>query len=297
MLCTSMSETLEHFMPDAVKLQPALYLIATPIGNLKDITIRALETLKSLDVLYCEDTRVTQKLLKHYGIHVHTKVYNDHSNEKVREHIIDDISKGRTVGLVSDAGTPLISDPGFKLVRECREQGIKVVPLPGASSLMAALMIAGLPTDKFLFCGFLDSNKGKRNNQLKVLSNVLNTLVFFERASRLLSVLEAMKEIFGERQCVVARELTKQFEESLSYKTFSDAITAIENDEVTTKGEIVILVQGAGVMSSSEDIDQLLKRALESMSLKEAVANVSSITNQSKKVVYEQALKIKDGQK
>src|SRR5262245_50828725 len=195
-------------------LAPALYLVATPIGNLADITIRALETLAAADILACEDTRVTRVLLDRYGIRQRPTPYHEHNADEAGPRLIAALTEGRSVALVSDAGTPLVSDPGYRLVERALEAGIKVVPIPGASAVLAALTASGLPSDAFLFAGFLPAKAGQRLTRLEGLKSAPATLIFFESPHRLADTLQAMANALGDgRRAVVARELTKAFEE------------------------------------------------------------------------------------
>ena len=197
----------------APRLEPALYLVATPIGNLSDITIRALQVLAGADVLACEDTRVTRVLLERYGIRRRMVAYHEHNETEAAPRLVAALQAGNSVALASDAGTPLVSDPGFRLVRAARQAGVRVVPVPGPSAVLAALTASGLATDSFLFAGFLPARAGARSRRLQALAGVPATLVFFESPRRLAASLQAMAEVLGARDVVVARELTKAFEE------------------------------------------------------------------------------------
>ena len=222
-------------------LEPALYLVATPIGNLSDITIRALETLAAADIVACEDTRVTRVLLDRYGIRQRSTPYHEHNADEAGPRLIAALAEGKSVALVSDAGTPLVSDPGYRLVERALAAGIKVVPIPGASAVLAALTASGLPSDTFLFAGFLPVKGGQLRSRLEALKSTDATLIFFESPRRLAETLDAMAEIFGgERRAVVARELTKTFEE-LRRGTL-DELAAHYREAATPKGEIVICV-------------------------------------------------------
>src|SRR5690606_25648594 len=201
-----------HEIP-ARALEPALYLVATPIGNLADITIRALETLAAADILACEDTRVTRVLLGRYGISRRTTAYHEHNAAEAGPKLAEAVLAGRSVALVSDAGTPLVSDPGYRLVEEVVAAGGAVVPIPGPSALLAALTASGLPSDTFLFAGFLPSKAGQRTTRLEELKPVPATLLFYESPRRLADALSAMAETLGDRPAAVCRELTKTFEE------------------------------------------------------------------------------------
>lgn len=274
-------------------LAPGLYVVSTPIGNLRDITIRALETLAAADVVYCEDTRMSARLLDHYGIRTPRKPLHEH-NERARvDAILDDLARGGKIALISDAGTPLLSDPGFPLVRAAREADLPVFAVPGASALLAALAVAGLPTDAFAFVGFLPAKSGARANDLAALKSRTETLVFYESPRRLGPALAAMAEIFGPaREAAVALELTKRFER-VSRGTVQEL--AAQFAEADTKGEAVILVAGASEAEapSAADWQAALAAALENQPLRAAVENVSERYGLKRKEVYDAALAIK----
>ena len=272
-------------------LQNALYVIATPIGNLQDITLRSLTTLMGVDILACEDTRTTQKLLDAFDITVKTLPYHDHNGESMRPKIIQALADGKSVGLVSDAGTPLVSDPGFKLVRDTLQAGYKVIPLPGASAPLTALCGAGLPSDIFTFAGFLPQKSGARQKTLQTFQDTHHTLIFFEGPSRLCDTLADMQTVLGDRPVVVARELTKLYEEFTS----GDFKTVIAHYQSTPpKGEIVILVGPPDNPQQDHDIDALLQQALQNHRTKDAATMVAEITGRPKKEIYERALHLKD---
>jgi 16S rRNA (cytidine1402-2'-O)-methyltransferase len=266
--------------------EAGLFIISTPIGNMSDITLRALRILKTADIIYCEDTRETKKILNYYGIKAETDSYNDHSTQKSRERIISQLQQGKMVALVSDAGTPLISDPGYKLVNEAIQAGIKVFPIPGASSVMAALVKSGFPTDNFMFCGFVDSKKFKKYREIDC------TLVFFESAKRLAATLEAMAKTFPNREVCVTRELTKLYEEAVSGDF---AKVSAHYAEHPPRGEVVMLLSPPAEEEISEEkILAELKAALGKMKLKDASEVVAEKFNLSKKHVYEIGLKLKN---
>src|SRR5215204_5862282 len=217
-----------------------LYLVATPIGNLADITHRALQILKDVDLIACEDTRHTHKLLQHYGITTRTISYHEHNEQQRSAHLIDLLKQGSNVAVVSDAGTPSISDPGFRLVRAAVENEIPVVPVPGPSALISALIAAGLPTDEFFFAGFLPSRLNARRARLAELQSVPGTLIFYEAPHRLAATLNDAYEILGEREAVVARELTKLHEEIRRGLLSKLATDYTENTDI--RGEIVVLI-------------------------------------------------------
>ena len=216
-----------------------LYVVATPIGNLADITHRALQVLTKVDVIACEDTRHTRKLLQHYGIATKTVSYHEHNEKQRSEQLIDDLQKGSDVAVVSDAGTPAISDPGFRLVRAAIENNITVVPVPGPSALITALVATGLPTDEFFFAGFLPSRTGARQSRLRELVSIPATLIFYEAPHRLAGTLNDAHSILGEREAVVARELTKLHEE-LRRGKLSELAEHYSREEV--RGEVVLVI-------------------------------------------------------
>ena len=218
-----------------------LFVVSTPIGNLEDITLRALRILKEADLIAAEDTRKTGILLKHYQIKTKTTSYHDFNKEKKTPYLLKELKSGKDVAIVSDAGTPGISDPCYYLVREAIKEEIRIIPIPGSSALLSALVVSGLPTDRFVFEGFLPSKKTKRIKRLKELSSEKRTLIFFESPYRLIKTLKDLNEVFGERRIVVARELTKKFEEIIRGK-ISDVESHFERKKV--KGEMVIIVQG-----------------------------------------------------
>ncbi|WP_259781871.1 16S rRNA (cytidine(1402)-2'-O)-methyltransferase [Aestuariispira ectoiniformans] len=274
-----------------VTLAPGLYPVATPIGNLRDITLRALDVLSSADVIACEDSRITKRLLQAYGITTPVIPYHEHNAASMRPRILERIEKGEAVVLVSDAGTPLISDPGFKLVRALVEADGKVYPIPGASAPITALSAAGLPSDHFLFVGFPPNKQAARRKALETFSHIDATLIFFESPKRLKDCLTDMADLWPDRQAVVARELTKMFEEFRRMPLTELAASYI--DQPTPKGEIVILVEPphkADEAMDEEDLDGLILKALETQSLRDASADVASVTGLPKKQVYKRAL-------
>jgi 16S rRNA (cytidine1402-2'-O)-methyltransferase len=278
--------------PETSQMQPpGLYLVATPIGNLQDITLRALDVLKNVDLILCEDTRVTAKLLSHYGIHAPTLSYNDHNGEMRRPAIMKALAEGKRVALVSDAGTPLISDPGYKLAREARANGYYVTALPGASSVLVALCLSGLPTDRFFFAGFLPAKQEACRKEIKTLASIPSTLVFFESARRLADTLLLMAEGLGNREASVARELTKRFEEMRS-GTLSELAAHYEKSGAP-KGEVVIVVAPPSENSVAIDIEAELTVLLATHSVKEAASLLAEATGKPRKGIYALALRVK----
>ncbi len=276
-------------MTDQSKLQPALYLVATPIGNIRDVTLRALDVLASADVLACEDTRVTAKLLRAYGITgAQTFPYHEHNAEKMRPKLLARLRAGDSVALVSDAGTPLVSDPGYKLVREAVSEGIAVHAIPGPSAGVAALVSAGLPTDRFLFAGFPPPRHAARLTAFRELRHVPASLVFFESARRLAASLADMAEVFGPREAAVARELTKLHEE-----VRRGTLASLAQHYGTAgppRGEVVLVVAPPPPDAAPGDIDSLLRDTLARMSLRDAAAVVSDATGAPRRAVYARAL-------
>ncbi len=284
--------TIKGAVLTALKPEPALYLAATPIGNLGDVTLRVLETLAGADLIACEDTRVTGKLLRHFGISTKIVPYHEHNADEVGPKLISEVMSGKSVIVVSDAGTPLVSDPGFRLVASAQAEGVKVVPLPGASAPLAGLVASGLPNESWTFCGFLPSKQGARVSALQAQTNAASTLIFFESPNRLTKTLSDMIEVFGsERKACVARELTKLHEEIAT-----DTLGALSEhfSSKTIKGEIVILV-APEAEEKVIDTESLLRELLQSMPVSKAAAEAANLTGQSKRDLYQLALSIKEG--
>ncbi len=272
------------------KLAAGLYLVATPIGNLGDITLRALQTLASADLIACEDTRVSRKLLEHYGIATPTVAYHDHNAAAVRPGLLKRIAEGAAVAVVSDAGTPAISDPGFKLVREARDAGLAVVALPGASSVLAALVSSGLPTDRFLFEGFLPAKATQRRERITELARVPATLVLFEGGSRIAATLHDLAAAFGEREAAICRELTKLHEEVR--RASLPALAEHYAGDAETRGEFVVVIAppGEAAAPAADDVDALIRAALTRVSVKDAVGEIVAATGLPRRDVYQRAL-------
>ncbi|OGT97810.1 MAG: 16S rRNA (cytidine(1402)-2'-O)-methyltransferase [Gammaproteobacteria bacterium RIFOXYB2_FULL_38_6] len=274
-----------------------LYIVATPIGNLTDITQRALEILKSVHWIAAEDTRHSKKLLAHFGIQTSIFSLHNYNENKKCESVLAKLKQGESIALISDAGTPLISDPGYRLVSEARKQAIPVVPVPGACALITALCASGLPSDRFCFEGFLPAKSSARLAQLKNLKNETRTLIFYESPHRLILSLKDMKKIFGtDRQCVIARELTKTFE-TIHEDTLENIIQWIEQDFNQQKGEFVILIRGneKEISASLESIEQVLAVLMEELPLSQAVKLAAKITGEKKSIVYDMALNREKG--
>jgi 16S rRNA (cytidine1402-2'-O)-methyltransferase len=278
---------------EAEPLRKGLHVVATPIGNLADISLRALATLAAADAVVAEDTRVTKTLLAHYGIATPLVSYHEHNAAVMRPHLIARLEDGAALALVSDAGTPLVSDPGFKLVSEALARNITVVSVPGASAVLAALVVAGLPTDRFFFEGFLPIKSGPRRQRIAALASVPGTLVFFESPRRVAETLADLAAVLGPREASVARELTKFFE-TVRRGPLPDLVTEF-TAEPPPKGEIVILVGPPGDESlgtGAEEIDARLTTALETLSVKDAAAVVSAETGQPRRKVYARAIEL-----
>jgi len=276
----------------APPLSPGLYVVATPIGNLRDITIRALETLAAASVILCEDTRMSARLLDHYGIKGRRMALHEHNERAKADAIVARVAGGEAIALISDAGTPLLSDPGFPLIRALAEAGQPVFPIPGASALLSALVVAGLPTDAFAFHGFLPPKSGARANALKVLSDSRETMVFYESPRRLDDTLAAMAELWGARQAAVALELTKRFE-LVHRGTLPDLAAEFAGAE--TRGEAVIVVAGADAPAAPDAADwqAALASSMADQPLRAAVDEVAKKFGLKRKEVYDAALAIK----
>ena len=271
--------------------QPGLFLVATPIGNLSDITLRALEVLAGADVIACEDTRVTRKLTERYGIGTPLTPYHEHNAAEARPKLLARLAEGQAVALVSDAGTPLISDPGYKLALAARAAGHAVTALPGASAVLAALNVAGLPTDRFFFEGFLPPKQGARQKRIAALAAIPATLVLFESGPRLAATLVDLADGLGPRAAAVCRELTKLHEEVRRGSLAELALAYAGIAE--TRGEIVIVVAPPSEPRTADaDIDALLRRALARASVKDAVGEVALLTGRPRRDVYQRALEL-----
>ena len=271
-------------------LEAGLYLVSTPIGNLGDITLRALGVLARADVVYCEDTRHSAKLLQHYSITARMRPFHEHNEDREIERAIGELQAGKRIAIISDAGTPLLSDPGFKLVRAAAQAGVPVVPIPGASALLAALTASGLPTDAFFFAGFLPPKQASRRARLAELSAIPGSLVFYEAPHRAAETLQDMAELLGERQAVVARELTKMHEEIARGSLAELAGTA----PADMKGEVVIVAGPAQAQAVSDEmLGDRLAGALKVMSLKDAARALADEFGVPKARVYGLGIKSK----
>jgi len=245
-------------------MEGTLYIVATPIGNLEDVTLRALRILKEVDLIACEDTRHSRKLLAHYQITKSTVSHHEHNERERGSELIKKLEAGQNIALVSDAGTPLISDPGSWIVQEAIDRGIRVVPIPGPSAFVTALAASGLPCDTFAFIGFLPARRGQRRTRLKELAGLQSTLIFYEAPHRIVQTIHDLRDVFGDRKCVVARELTKVHEEFLR-----GSLGHLEISELAERGEIVLLVEapredsskqeGEATRSIAEEVEQLMR--------------------------------------
>jgi len=280
---------------EAQSLAPGLYLVATPIGNLGDITLRALETLAAVDVIACEDTRVTRRLTEHYGIATPLTPYHEHNAAEARPKLLARLAAGDTIALVSDAGTPLISDPGYKLARAASETGHAVTALPGASAVLAALGVSGLPTDRFFFEGFLPPKQAARRKRVAVLATIPATLVIFETGPRIADALGDLAQGLGARDAAICRELTKLHEE-VRRGTLGELARAY-GDGAEIRGEFVVVVSAPREEAVADtDVDMMLRGALARVSVKDAVGEVALATGRSRREVYQRALALtKDG--
>jgi 16S rRNA (cytidine1402-2'-O)-methyltransferase len=275
-----------------ITLKSGLYLVATPIGNMQDLTLRGLEILQNADVIACEDTRVTGKLLSRHSIDTGMKAYHEHNADQARPGLLRILEEGGAVALVSDAGTPAISDPGYRLVNDCIEHGYDVTAAPGANAAITGLILSGLPTDRFLFAGFLNSKTGQRSKELAELATVPVTLIFYESAKRLSACLSDMAEQLGDRPAAVTRELTKLYEE-IRRGSLSE-LAAHYVKAGAPKGEIVIVVGAplkAAPLSKSE-LDALIAARLKDKSVRDVAAELAIETNLPKRQIYARALEL-----
>ena len=275
-------------------MKNGLYIVATPIGNLQDMSQRAIEVLQEADTIACEDTRVTKKLFSLLGISLHKNfiTLHDHNEDEQAQKIIDCVLSGQSVAQVSDAGSPLISDPGYKLIKQCKQAGIYITAIPGCCAFVTALQLSGLPTNRFMFVGFIPNKDKARADLFKKYKNLDATLIFYETAPRLLKTLTVAKDVFGNREMSVARELTKVYEECQT-ACVEDLIAYYT--ENPPKGEMVFMVSPAAEEEKEEiDVEELLKEKLQTTSLKTAVKEIVEAYGLNKNDVYEQALRIKN---
>lgn len=280
-------------------MQATLFLVPTPIGNLADMTQRSCQVLSDADIIACEDTRNTQKLLNLLGIHTNATLmaYHEYNADKMRPILLEKLAEGKNIAQVSDAGTPLVSDPGYKLVKQAIALGYTVVPLPGANAVLPALQLSALPSDRFLFNGFLPTKKSARMSELELLKNVPATLIFYESPHRVSETLSDMLTVFGNRQAAVVRELTKKFEQAVR-GTISELLK-IYDEQGEPKGEIVIVVDRPLAQDSDVELDicSLIQQAFaQTTSLRDAVDMVTAQTGLDRRKIYKQALELKNGQ-
>ncbi len=283
---------------EAEPIAPGLHVVATPIGNLKDVSLRGLAVLAAADAILAEDTRVSRVLLAHYGITTPLMPYHEHNAAEMRPKVLGMLRDGKAVAIVSDAGTPLVSDPGFKLVEAVLEEGLPVTTVPGPSAVLAALVVAGLPTDRFFFEGFLPPKTTARRERLSALSVIPGTLVFFESPRRVAEMLADAAEVLGPRPAAVARELTKLFE-TVKRGPLPDLAREFA-EAPTPKGEIVVLIgppqEGATPATDEADLDARLRRHLSHLSVKDAVSVAVQETGLPKRVVYARAVALARGE-
>ncbi len=275
-------------MTDNEQLEPGLYIISLPIGNAKDITIRALEHLKKVDEIYCEDTRVTRKLLSIYEIKKKLNIYHDHNGEYVRPKIIKKIKGGKCIGIVSDAGTPLISDPGYKLVLSAKKEGLHVTSCPGVSAPITALTLSGLPTDSFYYLGFLPLKKKIRDKSLKEVKNLKTSLLIFETSKKIDKTLNDLLLILGNREISICREMTKKFEEIITGR-IEDILPILEKRAL--KGEIVIVVGAQKEQENDININEIIDNYKGEYPPSELAKIISNKTGLSKRVIYNKIIK------
>jgi 16S rRNA (cytidine1402-2'-O)-methyltransferase len=277
--------------------EPTLYVVATPIGNLQDITLRALEVLKTVDAIAAEDTRHTSHLLSHFAIQKKLIAVHEHNEQKSAQILLERLQSGESIALVTDAGTPGISDPGAIVVDVLREAGVKVVPVPGASAVIAALSASGITANGYGFYGFLPASGSQRRKALQALKGYSSTLVFYEAPHRIIECVEDLAKVLGgERRITIARELTKTFE-TFHRCVLQDAKGWLESDPNQQRGEFVLLVEAAAVVEEadiSEDAERILRLLLADLPLKQAVKLATEITGVKKNILYEFALKLKD---
>jgi 16S rRNA (cytidine1402-2'-O)-methyltransferase len=279
-------------------IKSAIYIVSTPIGNLGDISKRAIEVLQQVDEIAAEDTRHSKQLLMHLGINTPLIALHEHNERAQAENLIARVKDGKAIALISDAGTPLISDPGYHLVRNAYAAGVRVIPIPGACAVTCALSVSGLATDRFCFEGFLASKASARLEQLQSLINETRTMVFYEAPHRIVATLTAMSQVFGsDRDITIARELTKQFE-TIYTGSLQQVLDFVQSDPQQQRGEFVLVVAGAELQSTnseiSEEVARMLQILMSQLSVKQAASLAAEISGVSKNQLYEAALRIKD---
>ncbi len=277
-----------------MNIEACLYIVATPIGNLGDITLRAVETLNKVDLIAAEDTRHSQRLMSHLGVSTRLLSLHEHNEREKSQAIIDKVKEGQNVALISDAGTPLISDPGYFLVKLAQEQGVKVVPIPGVSAVVTAISVSGLPSDRFVFEGFLPAKSGNKQRVLELFKFESRTVIFYESPHRIVDTLELMLTVFGEsRRLVLARELTKTFE-TIKGDSLGPLCEWVKSDANQQRGEFVLLLEGAVDVPDESEIDQdkMLALLIAELPIKKASKIVSEVTGANKKELYQRALEM-----
>lgn len=272
-----------------------LYLVATPIGNLADITQRATSVLSQVDIIAAEDTRHSQRLLSHLGIRSRLLAYHEHNEDRVTPKLLDELASGKSIALISDAGTPLISDPGYRLVSQAHDRGVDVVPVPGVCAAIAALSAAGLATDAFTFEGFPPAKQGTRLHFFEQLAGQQRTMIFYVSCHRIIETLKDMRSVFGgDRRVTFARELTKTFE-TIKRAELSELVDWVEVDENQRKGEIVLVVEGkTAEKSDAAQVDHYLSILLNELPVKQSVSLVVKMTGENKNDIYRRALELKE---
>lgn len=279
-----------------INTQGILYIVATPLGNRQDITLRAIETLKTVDLIAAEDTRHSLVLLQHFNVSKPLFALHEHNEREQAEKLIQRLQQGESIALISDAGTPLISDPGYHLVQAVRDQNIRVVPIPGACAAIAALSVAGLPTDRFVFEGFLPAKSALRVQRLQVLQSETRTMVFYEAPHRICDLLDDLQKVFGgDRKMVIARELTKMFE-TIRSGSVSEIINWVAADANQQRGEMVVMVAGADKtieQIETASVDEVLELLLSELTVKKAAELAAKLTGKRKNELYQRALELK----
>jgi len=294
--CECYEQKVGQSLSNLAENSAVLFLVATPIGNLGDISSRALETLKSVDLIAAEDTRHSKRLLQHFAINTRLIACHEHNEEQQAPALIQRILRGESIALISDAGTPLVSDPGYRLVQAALKENIRVVPVPGPCAAIAALSASGLPTDRFVFEGFPPAKQGARHSFLQALQSEQRTLVFYVSCHRIIDTLKDMASVFGgDRQAVLARELTKTFE-TIRKAALSELVQWVEADANQQKGEIVMLVEGAREQGDEKQqlLDKLLPVLVDELPVKQAAKIASKVTGLHKNDLYRQALSLKE---
>lgn len=288
------TKTIQIRNPEESSLCAGLYIVPTPIGNLRDITLRGLDVLTACDAVICEDSRVTGKLLKAYDLPSKKKIiYNDHADEATKNYILELITNGQILALVSDAGTPLISDPGYKLVRDCMANGYYVTALPGANAVLPALQLSGLQSDSFTFGGFLPSKDKAMRDMIAAYANRRETILFYDTPKRIVKTVKALADVMPDRDIAIIREISKLYEQALTMKP-QDMLRYLQDHPL--KGELVLVIEGAKAdATNSQDVDDMILRRLRSGdAVKDIAAQISDATGLKKKEIYKRALSIKE---